>query len=164
MAIGYFDKMSGTHRALCVRRAETFCRAMPIKIGCPYDGSCQRSECLCERLRCSRTPEVCPRLRSVVLTAVHGRAERNLACREWLLHHEIRLRIDDRGWSHLKSRSGRDGLLCRRGAYCKKRHTADKSCQRQVFDSGFKLHDWFSFCIDCLSSRISGPKFVNSWH
>jgi hypothetical protein len=33
MAIGDLDKMSGTHRAMCVRRAETFCRAMPIKIG-----------------------------------------------------------------------------------------------------------------------------------
>src|SRR5262245_21210580 len=113
MAIGYFDKMRSTHRALCVRRAETFCRAMPIKIGSPYDRSCTGSECLCERLRCSRTVEVCPRLRSVVLTAVHGRAERNLAWREWLLHHEIRLRIDDRGGSYLKSRCRRDGLLCR---------------------------------------------------
>ena len=32
MAVGDLDKMSGTHRAMCVRRAETICRAMPTKL------------------------------------------------------------------------------------------------------------------------------------
>src|SRR6476620_5507896 len=112
MAVGDLDKMSGTHRAMCVRRPETFCLAMRNKIGFSYDRSCQGSECLCERLRCSRTVEVCLRLRSVVSGAVHGRAERNLAWKGGLLHHVIGLRIHYRGGSHLKSSSGRDGLLC----------------------------------------------------
>src|SRR5204862_6064452 len=33
MAVSYLDKMSGAHCAMCVRRAETICRAMPIEIG-----------------------------------------------------------------------------------------------------------------------------------
>src|SRR5205814_5424552 len=97
MAVGYLDEMSSTNRTVCIRRAETFCRAVRVKINSPYRGSCQGSEGLRNGLHRSGSVGVCLRLLSIVSSSVHRWAERNLSRREGLLHHVVGLRIDNCG-------------------------------------------------------------------